>query len=59
MVTPVWTEERLNQKARSALEGSRNTMFRTIKRRGLETHEIGRRSEKQTAAHARDAACGT
>jgi hypothetical protein len=37
--TPVWTEERLNQKARRALEGSRNIMFRTIKRRGLDAHE--------------------
>lgn len=55
--TPVWTEERLNQKARSALEGSRNAMFRTIKRRGLETHEIGRRPEEPTAVRA-DAACG-
>ncbi len=30
--TPVWTEERLNQKARSALADSRNAMFRTVKR---------------------------
>ena len=32
----VWTPERLNQKARRALEGSRNAMFQTIKRRDLE-----------------------
>ena len=32
-----------NQKAKRALEGSRNTMFKTIKRRGLDAHEkIGR-----------------
>ena len=38
--TPVWTPERLNQKAKHALEGSRNAMlFRTIKRRSLEAHE--------------------
>ena len=29
--TPVWAEERLNQKARSALADSRSAMFRTIK----------------------------
>jgi metal-sulfur cluster biosynthetic enzyme len=34
--SPVWTPERLNQKARRALEGSRNAMFQTIKRRNLE-----------------------
>ena len=34
--TPVWTEERLNRKARSALEGSRNAMFRTMKGRSLQ-----------------------
>ena len=44
--TPVWTEERLNQQARRALEGSRNVMFRTIKCRGLDAHEkIDRRPE--------------
>ena len=45
--TPVWTEERLNQKARTALEGSRTAMFRTIKRRGLDACEkiIDRRPE--------------
>ncbi len=30
--TPVWTEERLNQKARSALADSRYAMFRIVKR---------------------------
>ena len=50
--TPVWTPERLNQKAKRALEGSRNTMFKTIKRRGLDAHEkIGRQREDRTAAH--------
>jgi len=34
--SPVWTPERLNPKARRALEGSRNAMFQMIKRRGLE-----------------------
>jgi len=34
--TPVWTEERLSQKARSALADSRSAMFRTIKGRGLQ-----------------------
>ncbi len=34
--TPVWPEERLNRKARSALEGSRNDMFRTMKGRSLQ-----------------------
>ena len=34
--SPVWTPERLNQKARRAIEGSRNAMVQTIKRRGLE-----------------------
>ena len=37
--TPVWTEERLNQKARAALEGSRTAMFRTIKRRSLDAYD--------------------
>ena len=41
-----------NQKAKRALEGSRNTMFKTIKRRGLDAHEkIGRQREDRTAAH--------
>jgi metal-sulfur cluster biosynthetic enzyme len=39
--TPVWTEERLNRKARSALEDSRNTMFRTMKGRGLQRAASG------------------
>ena len=57
--TPVWTEERLNQKARRALEGSRNVMFRTIKRRGLDTHEkIDRRPEDWAQARLK-AAHGT
>ena len=45
--TPVWAEERLNQKAKRALEGSRNVMFWTIKRRGLDAYEkiIDRRPE--------------
>ena len=34
--SPVWTPERLNQKARRALEGSRNAMFQTIMSRDLE-----------------------
>ena len=42
--TPVWTEERLNQKARTALEGSRTAMSRTINRRSLNAYE---RSEGQ------------
>jgi metal-sulfur cluster biosynthetic enzyme len=38
---PVWTPERLNQKARSALEESRSAMFQTIKRRGLQQAASG------------------
>jgi metal-sulfur cluster biosynthetic enzyme len=50
--TPVWTEERLNQKAKQALEGSRNAMFRTIKRRSLAAHgKTGRHREDLTVAH--------
>jgi metal-sulfur cluster biosynthetic enzyme len=56
---PVWTEERLNQKARRAFEGSRNAMFRTIKRRGLDADEkIDRRPEDWVQARLK-AAHGT
>ncbi len=34
--TPVWTEERLNQKAKSALADSRSAMFQAMKGRGLQ-----------------------
>lgn len=34
--SPVWSEERLNQKARSALADSRGNLFRKMKRCGLE-----------------------
>ncbi len=52
--TPVWTEERLNQKARGALAGSRNAMFRTMKGRGLDAHAmIGRRPEDKLVNSAR------
>lgn len=34
--TPVWSPERLNQKASQALEGNRDAMFRTVKSRGLQ-----------------------
>ena len=51
--TPVWTPERLNQKAKQALEGSRNAMFRTIKRRNLDAPEkTGRQREDLTSARA-------
>jgi metal-sulfur cluster biosynthetic enzyme len=44
--TPVWTPERLNQKAKQALEGSCNAMFETIKRRSVVAHEkLGRQRE--------------
>ena len=50
--TPVWTPERLNQKANHALEGSRNVMFRTVKRRSLEAHErIGRQRADLPVVH--------
>jgi metal-sulfur cluster biosynthetic enzyme len=38
--TPVWTEERLNQKARSALADSRSAMFRTLKRSALSSKPV-------------------
>jgi metal-sulfur cluster biosynthetic enzyme len=39
--SPVWTPERLNQKATRALEGSRNAMFRVMKGRGLQQAASG------------------
>lgn len=56
---PAWTPERLNEKARHALEGSRVAMFHTIKRRGLDVHaKIGRRPE-DLAAGRPETAYGT
>ncbi len=48
---PIWTPERLNQKATRALEGSRHAMFRTIKRRGLDAHEKIGQQREDLAAH--------
>jgi metal-sulfur cluster biosynthetic enzyme len=56
--TPVWTEERLNQKARTALEGSRTAMFRTIKRRSLDAYEKSEWQREDLRVAPREAARG-
>jgi metal-sulfur cluster biosynthetic enzyme len=53
---PVWTPERLNQKAKQALEGSCNAMFETIKRRSVVANEkLGRQREDLLAARPKAA----
>jgi metal-sulfur cluster biosynthetic enzyme len=56
--TPVWTEERLNQKARIALEGSRTAMFRTIKRRSLDAYDRSEWQREDLRVAPREAARG-
>ena len=53
---PVWTPERLNQKAKQALEGSCNAMFETIKRRSVVANEkLGRQREDLLVARPKAA----
>jgi len=56
--TPVWTEECLNQKARTALEGSRTAMFRTIKRRSLDAYDKSEWQREDLRVAPREAARG-